>query len=134
MESRKNQIISLAFKLIQEKGFVAMSYDDLSKPLGVTKASIHYHLSSLQADFESLPETLQHKVKEVSEKELFILIQILKTIQEEGGIDSAAEIEPLTIMILAGGKGILQYQRVFGRKLAPSFFQTNQSAYSIARP
>jgi hypothetical protein len=43
MESRKNQIISLAFKLIQEKGFVAMSYDDLSKPLGVTKANIHYH-------------------------------------------------------------------------------------------
>jgi TetR/AcrR family transcriptional repressor of nem operon len=43
MESRKNQIISLAFKLIQEKGFVCMSYDDLSKPLGVTKASIHYH-------------------------------------------------------------------------------------------
>jgi TetR/AcrR family transcriptional repressor of nem operon len=49
----------------------------------------------------------------VSEKELFILIQILKAIQEEGGIDSAAEIEPLGILILAGGKGILQYQRVF---------------------
>jgi hypothetical protein len=45
----------------------------------------------------------------VSEKELFILIQILKAIQEEGGIDSAAEIEPIAIMILAGSKGILQY-------------------------
>jgi hypothetical protein len=42
-------------------------------------------LSSLQADFESLPEALQHKVKEVSKKELVILIQILKAIQEEGG-------------------------------------------------
>ncbi|WP_418936976.1 TetR family transcriptional regulator [Paenibacillus anseongense] len=33
----------MAFKLIQEKVFVAMSYEDLSKPLGVTKTSIYYH-------------------------------------------------------------------------------------------
>ncbi|TFE26703.1 TetR/AcrR family transcriptional regulator [Cohnella luojiensis] len=92
-------------------------------------------LSSLQADFESLPEALQHKVKEVSEKELFILIQILKAIQEEGGIDSAAEIEPLAIMILAGGKGILQYQRVFGRKgNYPLFFSNKSIALFNTRP
>jgi len=44
--------------------------------------------------FQLLPEALQHTVKEVSEKELYILIQILKEIQ----------IELLAIMILAGGK------------------------------
>ncbi|KRF21750.1 TetR/AcrR family transcriptional regulator [Paenibacillus sp. Soil787] len=43
MENRKKQITDLALKLIQEKGYVAISYDDLAKQLGVTKASIHYH-------------------------------------------------------------------------------------------
>ncbi|KRF13581.1 hypothetical protein [Paenibacillus sp. Soil787] len=76
----------------------------------------------MQADFESMPEALQHKVKEVSEKELFILIHILKAIQEEGGIDSAAEIEPLAIMILAGGKGILQYITGYSEGNYPMFF------------
>ncbi|MBT2686776.1 TetR/AcrR family transcriptional regulator [Bacillus sp. ISL-47] len=43
MENRKKQIVDLAIKLIQQKGYVAFSYDDISKQLGVTKASIHYH-------------------------------------------------------------------------------------------
>ncbi|MCU1806422.1 TetR/AcrR family transcriptional regulator [Cytobacillus firmus] len=43
MENRKKQIVDLALKLIQQKGYVAFSYDDISKQLGVTKASIHYH-------------------------------------------------------------------------------------------
>ncbi|RAP78727.1 TetR/AcrR family transcriptional regulator [Paenibacillus montanisoli] len=42
-ENRKTQIVDLALQLIREKGYVAISYDDLSKQLGVTKASIHYH-------------------------------------------------------------------------------------------
>lgn len=43
MENRKKQIVDLALKLIQQKGYIAFSYDDISKQLGVTKASIHYH-------------------------------------------------------------------------------------------
>ncbi|TDL76199.1 TetR/AcrR family transcriptional regulator [Peribacillus frigoritolerans] len=43
MENRKNQILDLAIKLVQQKGYVGFSYDDISKQLGVTKASIHYH-------------------------------------------------------------------------------------------
>jgi TetR/AcrR family transcriptional repressor of nem operon len=43
MENRKTQILDLSLDLIREKGYVAISYDDISKQLGVTKASIHYH-------------------------------------------------------------------------------------------
>ncbi|USK31474.1 TetR/AcrR family transcriptional regulator (plasmid) [Bacillus sp. CMF21] len=42
MENRKKQIFDLALKLIQQKGHVAFSYDDISKKLGVTNKSIHY--------------------------------------------------------------------------------------------
>lgn len=40
---RKTQIIELAIQFIQNKGFLQFSYNDLSKELHVTNASIHYH-------------------------------------------------------------------------------------------
>jgi len=43
MMNRKAQIIELAMKYFQEKGYLSFSYDDLAKDLSVTKASIHYH-------------------------------------------------------------------------------------------
>ncbi|MGM0865201.1 MAG: TetR/AcrR family transcriptional regulator [Bacillota bacterium] len=38
--------MDLAIKLVQQKGYVGFSYDDISKQLGVTKASIHYQYYS----------------------------------------------------------------------------------------
>lgn len=160
--------MELTLKLIREKGYLAISYDDLSKPLGVTKASIHYHfekkedlglavtdrmihhltqfseslssfpleerlmrfvkdrasrfggheicpISSLQSDFESLPEMLQDKVREVSELELSILSTIISELKQQDLLDKSEDVEALAIAILALSKGLLQYQRVLGR-------------------
>ena len=176
MENRKVQIIDLAMQLIQQKGYVAFSYDDISKQLGVTKASIHYHfekkedlgaaitdkimqrldrfsnsnasispkeklknfftdrmerfrcydicpISSLQTDFESLPEAMQKKVKEISEKELQIITNILREIQEQGDLQSSVDVDSLALMFLAAGKGILQYQRVLGKDFFADFMK-----------
>ncbi|MFC1852957.1 TetR/AcrR family transcriptional regulator [candidate division CSSED10-310 bacterium] len=41
--SRQREIINLAKGLVLEKGFYAMSYQDLSDLLSITKASIHGH-------------------------------------------------------------------------------------------
>ena len=43
MKNRKDQIITLALELLQTKGFDSFSYQDLSRELGITKASIHHH-------------------------------------------------------------------------------------------
>lgn len=43
---RKSEIIKLTHHLIREKGYDGFSYLDLSKALGITKASIHYHFPS----------------------------------------------------------------------------------------
>ncbi len=45
MGDRKEQILNLSIELIQTKGFDSFSYQDLSKRLGITKASIHYHFA-----------------------------------------------------------------------------------------
>lgn len=43
MKNRKDQIITVALELLQTKGFDSFSYQDLSRELGITKASIHHH-------------------------------------------------------------------------------------------
>jgi TetR/AcrR family transcriptional repressor of nem operon len=170
MENRKTQIIDLALKLIREKGYVAISYDDLSKILGVTKASIHYHfekkedlgvavtervlqnlqdfssfitnsnltieeklktfyerqivlcdggicpVSSLQSDYESLPENVRQKVREISQLEITIIKNILKVTLENKG---AEEIESLAFAIVSCMKGAIQYERVLGKEILP---------------
>ncbi|MGE7608237.1 TetR/AcrR family transcriptional regulator [Peribacillus frigoritolerans] len=170
MENRKTQIIDLALKLIREKGYVAISYDDLSKVLGVTKASIHYHfekkedlgvavtervlqnlqdfssfitnsnltveekinlflerqivlsdggicpVSSLQSDYESLPEQVRQKVQEISQLEITIIKNILKETIKEG---RAEEIESFAFVIVSCLKGAIQYERVLGMPILP---------------
>ncbi|MFD2614408.1 TetR/AcrR family transcriptional regulator [Paenibacillus gansuensis] len=176
MNNRKKQITDLALKLIEEKGYVAISYDDLAKQLGVTKASIHYHfekkedlgvavadrikqrlesilltvndpsvtveekisffanrqikqfadgicpVSSLQTDFESLPESLQKRVQDLSRFEISIMKQIVSNIvehEEESNVDE----ESLALMILSSIKGAIQYQRVMGIDLLPKVLE-----------
>lgn len=175
MENRKTQILNLTLDLIRDKGFVAISYDDISKQLGITKASIHYHfekkedlaiavadriqlnlqnvfvsldsaptsvkekimkfiatrveqggngicpISSLQTDYESLPEVVRQKVQEISQLELSVLIEILKGEYEED------QAESLAFAILSCLKGALQYKRVLGKDILPQvIYQINR--------
>lgn len=166
MENRKKQIVDLAIKLIQQKGYVAFSYDDISKQLGVTKASIHYHfekkedlgvavaerillrlqeslmsiknspasaeeklkqfiqqqaqrfecteicpISSLQADYESLPSAVQEKIGEVSRLELRVMKELVAEAQTENIINSE-DVHQVAVTILSSVKGALLYRRV----------------------
>lgn len=172
MENRKKQIIDLAVKLIQQKGYVAFSYDDISKQLGVTKASIHYHfknkedlglaiterlvntiqnfisfiknssdsaeeklilfiqqqteriscseicpISSLQTDFESLPFSVQEKIKEVSKLELSIIQEIVIQAQTEKGGNNTEDIHWIALTILSSVKGAILHRRVMGENI-----------------
>jgi TetR/AcrR family transcriptional repressor of nem operon len=40
------QILDVAERLVQERGFNGFSYADVARELGVTKAALHYHFSS----------------------------------------------------------------------------------------
>ncbi|MGD8192037.1 TetR/AcrR family transcriptional regulator [Brevibacillus ginsengisoli] len=168
MESRKSQIVDLTLRLIQKKGYVAFSYDDLAKQLGVTKASIHYHfekkedlglavceqlqhilynsfqtidqlptieekfnryiegrlswlqeneicaITSLQSDFQSLPLSLQERLKELSQMELTFLSKMLSEAKTEGKIHHFEKLDELAVTIICCLKGAFQYDRVLG--------------------
>lgn len=169
MENRKKQIIDLAIKLVQQKGYVGFSYDDISKQLGVTKASIHYHfekkedlgvaiterlakslqnfllikkdasvsaeeklkkfiqvqaerfacteicpISSLQTDFNSLPDVVRKKIEEVSRLELSIMKDLIEEAQTKGILNDTDDIHSVAVTILSSIKGALLYRRVLG--------------------
>jgi len=40
------RILDIAQDLIQRRGFNAFSYHDIAAPMGIRKASIHYHFPS----------------------------------------------------------------------------------------
>ncbi len=46
---RKDEIVEVALKIIYRKGFTAFSYQDLSREIGITKASIHGHFGTKEA-------------------------------------------------------------------------------------
>ena len=65
LKNRKEQIVALALDLIQTKGFDSFSYQDLSKELGITKASIHHHFPKK----EDLGVALCHAILHWHERE-----------------------------------------------------------------
>lgn len=77
MDSRKSQIVELTLRLIQQKGYVAFSYDDLAKQLGVTKASIHYHFEKK----EDLGIAVCERIQQILHN-LFESIEQLPSIEE----------------------------------------------------
>ncbi|MDX1556557.1 MAG: TetR/AcrR family transcriptional regulator [Xanthomonadales bacterium] len=61
----RTQIIDRASELMMQRGFNGFSYSDISTPLGVKNAAIHYHFPSksdlIRALVEEHHETLRHK-------------------------------------------------------------------------
>ncbi|HZG17829.1 MAG TPA: TetR/AcrR family transcriptional regulator [Candidatus Bathyarchaeia archaeon] len=92
-EDRKSQIIDLTMHLIQEKGYVAFSYDDLAKKLGVTKASIHYHFEKkedlgiavcnrLEKQYKDMFYTMNHTYTDLEEKLHFYITKKAERIKD----------------------------------------------------
>ena len=90
MTNRKEQIIDLTFKLIQQKGYVAFSYDDISKQLGVTKASIHYHFEKKEDLGVALAERISQNLKSfllsIKDSSLSIEEKLILFIQKSGKV------------------------------------------------
>ncbi|WP_373462764.1 TetR family transcriptional regulator C-terminal domain-containing protein [Paenibacillus sp. V4I3] len=76
-------------------------------------------ISSLQTDYESLPEVVQVKVQELSQFELMSWMELLGEAQKEGLVKSSVDIESLAYTVLSSFKGGLQYNRVLKKDILP---------------
>ncbi|WP_271753076.1 TetR/AcrR family transcriptional regulator [Cohnella sp. JJ-181] len=71
-------------------------------------------ISSLQSDYEVLPESMRQKLKEINELELSIVADIVS----EGITDPSVNVRALAITILAAMKGT----RLYNRGMQADFF------------
>lgn len=71
--------------------------------------------SSLQSDYEMLPESMRQKLQEIGELELSIIDEIVA----EGFVDPAIHTRALAITILSAIKGALQYNRAMRVNFIP---------------
>jgi TetR/AcrR family transcriptional regulator, transcriptional repressor for nem operon len=100
MDNRKKQIIDLAIKLVQQKGYVAFSYDDISKQLGLTKASIHYHFEKKEdlgvAITDRLSKSLQNFLLVKKDASVSVEEKLKQFIQLQAERFACTEICPIS--------------------------------------
>lgn len=71
-------------------------------------------ISSLQADFESLPDIVRQKVEEVSRLELLIMNKIVAEAHTKEIMSGLENTQSISLMILYSIKGALIYRRALG--------------------
>ncbi|MBM7567680.1 hypothetical protein [Paenibacillus sacheonensis] len=71
--------------------------------------------SSLQTDYELLPESMKRKLQEIGEFEITIIDEIVA----EGIVDPAMNTRAMAITILSAIKGALQYNRAMQHNFIP---------------
>lgn len=181
MAGKKDDIVSLSMRLIKTKGFLSLSYDDISKDLGITKAAVHYYfekkedlgvavcekiqagllesyehtleqmtnnkekpwlfiknridkimpdeicpISSLQSDYEYLPESMKTILEEISKNEIELWAALVRKYNPSLDNDDIART------ILLSVKGALQYRRVLNDSSFEKMISSIQAQFNKA--
>ncbi|NEQ47369.1 MAG: TetR/AcrR family transcriptional regulator [Leptolyngbya sp. SIOISBB] len=73
MKATAQQILDVAQDLVRCRGYSAFSYADISRQVGIRKASIHYHFPSKEELGKELVKryhtTFQHKLRAIEQSE-----------------------------------------------------------------
>lgn len=166
MDNKKQEILQTAYRLIRTNGFDSFSYHDLSKAVGITKASIHYHfqnkeelglaicdviiqqfkwlqtavenkstarekfdlyvetisaqvedglmcpISSLQAEYSILPDSMKRKIKDITHTELNMVAGILQQGLDQGEFHFEGEALDQAALLVTAYKSATLYSRV----------------------
>lgn len=91
-------------------------------------------LSSLQADFNFLPATMQEHVQQLSKMEIDYLEKLLEEVKKEGKLEAIHDTGALAALLISSVKGALQYRRVVGEDLLSTVFdQLKQLVYGNSK-
>lgn len=166
MDNKKQEILQTAYRLIRTNGFDNFSYHDLSKAVGITKASIHYYfqskeelglaicdiiiqqfewlkaavatkstapekfnlyvetiyaqveeglicpVSSLQAEYNVVPDSMKKKIKEFTEAELSLVAVTLQEGLDQGEFHFEGDVLAQAALLVTAFKSATLYSRV----------------------
>lgn len=79
-------------------------------------------ISSLQADFNFLPFSMQENVQQLSQLEIEYIKDFLDEIKNEGKLHISQDAKALAALLVSSVKGALQYKRVVGEDLYATVF------------
>lgn len=138
MKSRKQEIIQLAVALIETRGVQGFSYNDISKQLDITKASIHYHFPNksdlVLAVIASYREKLEHVVKKIEQiadqkERLITFFKANKAMLTENHICAIYALEMsygvLDVTIQEAVRAFMNEERVYIAQLLSAFDQVH---------
>lgn len=182
MDNKKEELLKTAYLLIRTNGFDSFSYNDLSKAVGITKASVHYYfpskeelglavcdlimqsleclkvavakkanaqekynlyvqhihrqveeglicpISSLQAEYNVIPDSMKKKLREITEAELALMTGILQEGLDEGIFYFAGDAFTQAALFVTSFKSATLYARVLEQDLLSRIVEqyTNQ--------
>lgn len=79
-------------------------------------------ISSLQADFNFLPSSMQENVQQLSQLEIGYIKDFLDEIKNAGKLHISHDTRALAALLVSSVKGALQYKRVVGEDLYATVF------------
>lgn len=85
MENRKQEIIDVTRKLINEKGLLNTSTNDIARTVGISRGTLYHHFESKEAILDSLVEQISaeiyNRAREIAQdKSIPVLERMIRTV------------------------------------------------------
>ncbi len=123
----KQQILSVAQRLVQQRGVNGFSYADIAEAVGIRKASLHHHFPAkadlVAALIEGYTEQVQAELSRIAQLNITIEEKLLRYVQlYRQTLDSdciclggmlASEVQTLDALILSRLKGFFESHKTW---------------------
>ena len=97
MDNRKNEILDVTRRLINEKGLINTSTNDIARAVGISRGTLYHHFESKEAILDALVEKLSadiyRRAREIAQdKSIPVMERILKTVLSINVSDSSDHV------------------------------------------
>ncbi|MGI6739560.1 MAG: TetR/AcrR family transcriptional regulator [Christensenellales bacterium] len=120
MDNRKNEILDVTRRLINEKGLINTSTNDIARAVGISRGTLYHHFESKEAILDALVDKVSADIymraREIAQdKSIPVMERILKTVLSVNVSDSSDHV---ILEHLNSPNNILLHQKVQKEMLA----------------
>jgi len=114
MENRKQEIIDVTRKLINEKGLLNTSTNDIARTVGISRGTLYHHFESKEAILDSLVEQISaeiyNRAREIAQdKSIPVLERMIKTVLS---LNIGASSDQVILEHLNSPNNVILHQKV----------------------